>query len=144
MTTRFVQAYACLVSQEAEDSDATESLCSWDSNRPVVPSDDDDNFSLTSCEEDDTDQVPKTKKDKSYRSLEWEYWHHGDKEYLYAQDRVEEALWVLANEEFGRKKVNGVLFVKGPWRETKAKEICTWQCAFYNCCNCKAGYQVTY
>ena len=144
MTTGFVQAYARLVSQEHEDSDATDSLASWDENHPVVPSDDDDNFSLTSCEGEDEDGRPKKKKGKSYRSLNWNFWHHGDREHLYSQEDVEEALWELASKEFGGKKANGVFFVKGPWRETKTKEVRTWQCAFYNCCDCKAGYQVVY
>ena len=142
MTTGFVQAYARLVSQDAEDSDDTDSLSSWDANHPVVPSDDDDNFPLTSDEEDGN--TGKKKPKSSYRSLDWKYWHHGNQEYLYSQTEVEEALWVLAGEEFGGKKANGLFFVKGPWRETKTKEVRTWRCAFYNCCQCKAGYQVVY
>ena len=110
MTTGFVQAYARLVSQEHEDSDATDSLASWNKNHPVVPSDDDDNFSLTSCEGEDEDGCPKKKKGKSYRSLNWKFWHHGNREYLYSQEDVEEALWELASEEFGGKKANGVFF----------------------------------
>lgn len=68
----------------------------------------------------------------------------GEDEYLYSQEEVDEKLWVLAGQEFGGKKANGVFFVKGAKRGTKLKSFRKWNCAFYNCCGCSREVQVVY
>ena len=81
---------------------------------------------------------------KEYRDLGWTTWHHGGKEYYYTDEEVEDALWALADREFGGKRANGVFWVYGPKRFTKRKEVRTYRCAFYNSCDCGAQIQRIY
>ena len=139
MTSGFSQAYARIVSQETGDSDETESLSSWGDNHPVDDeSSVEDPFVPAGLVVEGEVVLPRN----LYRNLVWVNWEYKEQEYLYTDKEVEEGLWQLASEEFGGTKANGVFFVKGPRRHTKTREIRGFRCAFYNCCGCKAGFQV--
>ena len=129
MTTGFAGAAACLVSQALDEDSDTVSLLSTSSEE----SDD-----LQDAEVEDI-VAPKRVYAK-YRKLEWVPWSHGDQEYYYDEAEYTEALWVLAKQEFGGLKENGVFFIKGTRRPpTKFKVVRIYRCAFFNCCSC--GYQ---
>ena len=81
---------------------------------------------------------------KKNRDLAWVKWHDGDKEYLYTEAEVTDALWCLAAQEFGGRKENGVFWVKGAFRQTSLKTVRNWRCAFYNTGKCGAECQVIY
>ena len=142
MTSGFLQAYARIVSQETGDSDETESLSSWGDNHPVDDdSSVDDPFVPIGPEgEGEGEANPRN----PYRNLVWVNWEYKGQEYLYTEKEVEEGLSLLAFQEFRGMKANGVYFIKGPRRHTKSREIRGLRCAFYNCCGCKAGFQVVY
>ena len=81
---------------------------------------------------------------KKNRDLAWVSWHPGDSEYLYTELEVTDALWLLAQQEFGGRKENGVFWVQGTHQETSLKTIRTWRCAFYNTGKCGAQCQSIY
>ena len=137
MTTGFVQAYARIVSQATQqDDDTVDSFSSWGCGQAVIPSDkeDDDIF---------LDKASK-KTGRKNNSYDWVTWSPGSEEYLYDEKDLDDALWVLAGEEFGGKIANGVGLVKGALRETKKKSIRRYNCPFYNCCKCNRLYQVVF
>ena len=70
--------------------------------------------------------------------------YFSDAEYLYTEEEVDDALWALADKEFGGKKENGVFWVVGPKRQTKLKKYQKYHCAFYNCCSCLTEVQLVY
>ena len=135
MTTKgWVGAYARLISQsQAEPYEST-------SEEEDEEDDDDAEYAV----EEDIVSEKKKRNMAEYRDLGWTTWHHGDKEYYYTDEEVDDALWALADQEFGGKKANGVFWVYGPKRFTKLKEVRVYRCAFYNCCNCGAQIQKIY